>query len=157
MPGDREPETGAAEFARRRSVGLGKCAKKLLLGLWRDSHAGITDFKPQLAFLLLFHVTGDAHGDLANIGKFNRVPHEVSQHLADPPRVAAEPRRDKGSIRPASSISFSWQREASSSRVPSNRLCKLKSDASIVILPASIFEKSRTSLITVRRDSPLDK
>ena len=85
------PKTGAAEFSRRRAVGLDECSKKFFLGLRRDSDPGIIDLKPQLAFLLLFHVTGDAHGHFSNFGKLDRVPHEVSQHLPDPSRVAAQP------------------------------------------------------------------
>ena len=70
----------------------------------------------------------------------------------------ASPRRwmgTAGSVKPASSIPFAWAVPASRSSVPSTTSCKLKSRISNVSLPASIFEKSRMSLMTVSRFSPL--
>ncbi len=60
-------------------------------------------------------------------------------------------------MKPASSIFFAWDRSASNSRAPSSTLVQLKSSSSKVNLPASIFEKSRMSLITVSSASPLER
>lgn len=90
------PKTGPPEFARRRAVGLGEGLKKPFLSLCRDSDAGITDFKPQLAFPLIFLVTGNPYSHFSHLGKLDRVPHQISQHLPYPPGIAAEPRWDGG-------------------------------------------------------------
>ena len=53
-----------------------------------------------------------------------------------------------------SSRPFSWAWSASSSTVPSTTDTRSKSIHSMDNLPASIFEKSRMSLMTVRSESP---
>ena len=80
--GNREPEAGPAEFARGRRVALAKGFEKVFLVLWRDSPAGIADLKPELASSLILLVARDTHGYFADFGKFDRVAHEVGEHLS---------------------------------------------------------------------------
>ena len=39
---------------------------------------------------------GDAHGHFAGFSKFDRVAHQVDEHLSDPAGVAPDPRWDSG-------------------------------------------------------------
>jgi hypothetical protein len=70
--------------------------------------------------------------------------------LAGSPRTAVGVR---GSTKTTSSSSFSSTRATSMSAVSSTTVCRSKSMISSSIFPASSFEKSRMSLMTVSSDS----
>ena len=98
---------------------------------------------------------GDPDGDLAPLGELDGVADEVESICRSRP---GSPRREGGtsaSTRQTSSRPFSCALGASSSTTSSTVVGRSKSRISSSSLPASIFEKSRMSLMSDSRASPL--
>ena len=95
-----------------------------------------------------------AHGDLAGLGELDGVGEQVGEHLAQPAAVAVDHRRDVV-------VDPGHQLEALAVRLRREHLAgvfdgsrRSKSWSSSSSLPASIFEKSRMSLMTSSSASP---
>ncbi len=86
--GDRQAEAGAAEFARRRSIGLAERLedRRLLVGGHAD--AGIGHRKMQERALAAAHVLVDFDQDVPAVGELDRVAHQVAEHLSQANRIA---------------------------------------------------------------------
>ena len=90
LVGNRQTQAGAAEFPRRRDVGLLEFQKDARLILQRDADAGIVH-GDRYTFWLRRRLDDDRHA--AALRELDRIAGEVEQHLAEPRRVADHPRR----------------------------------------------------------------
>ena len=92
---------------------------------------------------------------LAVLGELDRVGHQVGQHLAQAQRVAVHHRRQVRAPRGSSAPGPSRGRAAPAAPAcPRPRARSVKSIGASSSLPASIFEKSRMSLMISSSDSP---
>ncbi len=153
---DREAEARAAVLSRRGAVALGERREERLESVprrcrcpCRGLRSGASALSPSAAG------EGDPDGDLAPLGELDGVAHEIREDL---PQRPGSPRREGGtsaSTRQASSMPFSCALGARSSTASSTVVGRSKSRISSSSLRASIFEKSRMSLMSDRRASPL--
>ncbi|MCY1349030.1 hypothetical protein D9M69_352000 [compost metagenome] len=90
---DRQAEPGAAVLAGDRAVGLleGLEQPALLFGTEADAGVAHAEIQPHLRAVAL--LDAHRHLDLATLGEFQRVVGVVDQDLAEPQRVAEQPRR----------------------------------------------------------------
>ena len=86
-PADREPEAGAAVFARGRAVGLAELLEQPGHLLLAHADAGIGHHEGEEAVVVLLAL--DVQADLALVGELAGVAQQIEHHLADPGHVRA--------------------------------------------------------------------
>ena len=141
------PRPGAAEPARRRTVGLAEGFEDRVLMLERDADASVGHRELQHPVLVAIGLAPDCHEHVTLLGELDGIADQVDEDLAQAQRIADErgrTRRDR--LRTRSSSAF-WSARTASGRNASsttsasangNRLESRRRD--------SIFEKSRMSL-----------
>ena len=158
---DREPEARAAVPARDRGVHLAERLEEPAHPLRRNADAGVADVDRDLPAVAaapprrpLDRDVRRDH-DLAGGGELDRVRQQVEDDLANPTRVADD-RRAAGRRRPRRPARCpAWPPSPRSGRArPRRRGAGRTARVSRSTLPASIFEKSRMSLMIVSRASP---
>ncbi|HEY6895495.1 MAG TPA: hypothetical protein VI258_15075, partial [Rhodanobacteraceae bacterium] len=87
---DRQAEPRAAEFARRRTVGLHERIEEALLIAFLDADAGVVDEKPQLGLIAIILLAHHRQIHFARFGELHRVADEIQQHLPQAHRIARE-------------------------------------------------------------------
>ena len=107
---DRQSKPRAAELPCGGSVGLRERGEQPCQRLGGDADAGVGDraFHRQCSGVLRQEM--EPHGDLAAVGEFHSIAHQIQQHLAEPGRIAdgsiGNIRRKKtGQVQP---FSLSW-------------------------------------------------
>ena len=96
-PGDREAEAAAAEAARRRTVGLGEGVEDASAVGLGQADAGVAHLEAQHGGVVaIARQQARREDDFAARRELDRVADEVEQHLAQPPGVAAQRRRQRG-------------------------------------------------------------
>ena len=89
------------------------------------------------------------------VGELDRVADQVHEHLAQPPRIAPHDRRHVGSDQRGQLEALGLRRARPAARATSSTASRRsKSMVSSSSLPASIFEKSRMSLMIASSASP---
>src|SRR5712692_5515704 len=93
-PADGETESGPAELARGRAVGLAEWLEQARSGLGRNSDAAITHGNAQLDIVgaLLRHFDRNHH--LAALRELDGVSDQVDEHLAEAAGIATQGGRD---------------------------------------------------------------
>ena len=133
-----------------RAVDLGEGLEEPASGLGGQAEAGVVDSSRRR--VCRGYCRGQPDEDLAFPVNSTGVAHEA-QDLAEPPGIAEDLLRDVVSIQHAIS-SFCCAASARSSRASSTTPRGSNATFSSSILPASILEKSRTSLMIPSRASP---
>jgi hypothetical protein len=93
---DREPEPGAAEAPRDRTVCLAELPEEPGACLLRDADARVDDREPHPDRVAWHLRPGDLHAHGASVRELDGVADEVQQHLPQPPGVAPERPRHVG-------------------------------------------------------------
>ena len=117
----------------------------------RQADAGVGDFKAQVDAAGGMELHLHADDDFALFGEFDAVTDEVEQHLPEPGGVADQPVRNVAADDGGEGSFLPGTRVAAFSSTPSTMARREKSSCAMVILPASILEKSSTSLMTWSR------
>jgi len=87
QPGaDGQPQAGAAEAPGNRAVGLGKGVENQGLLVRRNADAGVRH--GEMETIRLLPVRGHGNPDMAPVGKFDGIAHQIEEHLAQAPRIA---------------------------------------------------------------------
>jgi len=121
--------------------------KKLRRLLWRHPDPGIADRKFKLNFFARAFQKLDIEPDLAALGELHGVVHKIGEDLAETQRVAEQHVRNAGRDVRKELEAFIVGFLSSERGDRSNDFIGLKSVVSRSSLPASIFEKSRMSLM----------
>ena len=99
LPRNGEAETGAAELARRRTVGLLETLEEAaaLLRINADPAIDHREMQQQIAFAFLHDA--DVDGDLALLGEFDGIVGVIDQHLAEAQGIADQcPRHARADV-----------------------------------------------------------
>ncbi|OPZ57101.1 MAG: hypothetical protein BWY87_01697 [Deltaproteobacteria bacterium ADurb.Bin510] len=90
VPGDRQPQAGAAVAPGDAVVLLGEGRKDVIDAFGADADAGVRDLEAQqgLSVALVEHFDLEAH--LASFGELDGVADQVHEHLADATGIAAQ-------------------------------------------------------------------
>ena len=156
LRGDGQAEPRAAVAARRRRVGLHEGAEDLPLLVGRHADAGVRHGELRDRAVSRQHgPTRDVDDDLALLGELDGVADQVDDDLAQSARIADE---RVGHVRArcgtTSSRPFSCARGASSLTRVLDRVAEAERRADRASARrASIFEKSRMSLMMVSSES----
>ena len=94
VPADRQPQAGAAETTRRRIVGLRKCFEYCPLPVHRDADSGIADGKAEDYRSGSAFLDRHRHFYFATVGKLDRIPEQIGEHLTKPYGIADDSVRD---------------------------------------------------------------
>ena len=154
---DGQAEARAAEPPRRRAVGLRERLEDRGHLLRRHSHARVDHLEADAGIGAVGRVVMSHHEPhAAALGELDGVAQQVDQDLAEPRRIGV----DRLGNRPAVldlQREAAWRRRGPASRRPlrSTSCAGEQSIRSTVILPASIFEMSRMSLMMPSRWLPL--
>ena len=92
MTGDRQAKARAAEFPRRRLIGLRKALEQPRLDIGWDADPGVDDFRAD-HYAVVAHV-GERHvdDDLAVRREFHRIADQVVEDLSESPWISTQPR-----------------------------------------------------------------
>ena len=156
--GDRQPQAGAAVLARRRAVGLGEGLEQSRLRLPAEMPMPVSwTSKRSVASRGRLADRRDADDDFAALGELDRVADQIDQHLPQAAGVAAQ-RRGHVAVheRRRAPVPSACARSASRSTVPRPRRADRSRSSRSPARPASIFEKSRMSLMIRSSASALD-
>ena len=105
---DRQPEAGASEAPRRGAVSLHERLKQRRLDIFGDADAGVLDADAESRSVWPVRLGRGPHSDLAGRRELDGVVDEVTEHLAEPARIA---RDSTGTSDASSTISrsrFAW-------------------------------------------------
>ena len=90
---DSQPQARAAKLARGARIGLVKRLKQFRLLGGGDADAGVAHDEFQRQAAGIARAPRHAHIDLAALGEFHAVVHQIDQHLPQPCYVSVHPRR----------------------------------------------------------------
>ena len=153
--GDGQAQAGAAESPGERPVHLSERLENHGLLFGGDADAGVAHREVQTASALPTQRSTETETS-ALVGELDRISDQIDEDLPEPPRIAAHEPRALRNRRRHTRLECPWHRP---------RLCRPLSDIedhtranrgpviSRLSLPASIFEKSRMSLMMVSSDS----
>ena len=121
----------------------------------RDADAGVAHGESQLDRVLVHRLRVHRQHDLARLGELDRIGEEVDEDLPQPRHVAPDGARDIA-LEQVGGVEVLLDRARWSARSSADSTQSRRSNGcdSMSIRPASIFEKSRMSLMIVSSASP---
>jgi len=104
LPGNGQPEAGAAESPRRGGIHLGKLPEEQTDFVFGNSDSGVPHGEAQQAGIAVIPIRplpllrpADAHHNFPPIGEFHRIADQIGENLAETPRIARKLQRRVGS------------------------------------------------------------
>src|SRR5581483_3833324 len=153
---DREPQAGAAVVARRARVDLAEALEQLRDLVGRNADAGVAHGEMEfVAVAIVERPHRHLHGDLALARELHRVVEVIREHLAHAPAVAEHALGRAVGDLVGQIQELVGSRERDQVEGVLDALAQVERQMLSVSLPASIFEKSRMSLMIDSRCCPL--
>ena len=147
LPADGQSQSAAAVLAGRRGIDLAERSKQAVLPVGRNADSRIANAEADAGSLPGGADQLGPQCDLPPLRELERVAEQIDEHLPQAFGIAADLAGTSGSIRHDSSSPWPQARWLNCSITSSSSSCRSNSRTSSSSLPASIFEKSSTSLM----------
>ena len=149
-PADGQAQARSTEAARRRLIRLHKRLEKMGLLFGGHANASVDDVERNLAISVQRQAM-DAQADFAGFGELQRVAQQVHENLLEAQRVRADVARNGADKTARKCRPFSIARGRISETTSPISCSRSVASDSTVILPASILEMSKMSLMSSSR------
>jgi len=154
---DGESKTRSAVFARVGGIDLREGLEQGADAIRGNSYAGVAHLTANEGTLLIRFEQLELDGYFALARELDRVAAQIEQDLANAPRIALDQHGQRGIDLDGELEPFRMRCTASNRATFSSVSRRSTSISSRSSLPASIFEKSRMSLMIVSSAAPLSR